>query len=498
MKKITNPLLKILAGEAKADFACLIEESNKLVVNDYYEDKFTLEQLYNEMNSNNIVDLNNLEKHLLENLGFNTTVNKISESPKISLLTLSSTDFDITIIEEYSRVLSDLFSSMNDTEKKVFDYYAENTDEILFTLDEFGSFESINKKGEAQLKYINGEIIEKHFLEVVSESNKLEVSNGFQKIIQKKIPVEFEIQLIPKVGFEEEYKVKLIPILEFDKITKLLGIASNQNALNSEKKKNEELKAKLTEATRLNTIERERAKQQISVLSELNNLKNDFISNVSHEFRTPLASIIGFAETIIDDKNLDIKVAKEFSEVILTESKRLAKLIDDILDFSELESKQQSLDKTGVNLINILNESADNFEEKCKEKNITLTRELPNSEVMIYADYERLSKVFNYLLSNALKFTNSNGRIKVMAQEFLKEVDIIISDTGIGIPEEKIPFLFDKFSKVKREGKNLPGAGFGLLTIKQIVSLHKGIIRVKSQVNKGTSFIIKLPKYSFN
>ena len=117
---------------------------------------------------------------------------------------------------------------------------------------------------------------------------------------------------------------------------------------------------------------------------------------------------------------------------------------------------------------------------------------------MIYADEERIKKVISYILSNALKFTKENGRITIVVQEFLKEVEIVISDTGIGIPEQNIPLLFDKFSKVKRTGFNLTGAGFGLVTVKQIIDLHKGLIRVKSEVNKGTSFIIRLPKYSFN
>ena len=103
-----------------------------------------------------------------------------------------------------------------------------------------------------------------------------------------------------------------------------------------------------------------------------------------------------------------------------------------------------------------------------------------------------------YILSNAVKFTNSNGRITVVVQEFLNEVEIVISDTGIGIPEQKIPLLFDKFSKIKRAGQTLSGAGFGLVTVKQIIDLHKGLIRVKSEVNKGTSFIIRLPKFNYN
>ena len=102
-------------------------------------------------------------------------------------------------------------------------------------------------------------------------------------------------------------------------------------------------------------------------------------------------------------------------------------------------------------------------------------------------------------MSNACKFTNDEGRITVLSNEFLKEVEIVISDTGVGIDEQKLPSLFDKFNKIKRSGtNNLSGAGFGLVTVKQIIDLHKGLIKVKSEVDKGTSFIIRLPKYSSN
>lgn len=97
-------------------------------------------------------------------------------------------------------------------------------------------------------------------------------------------------------------------------------------------------------------------------------------------------------------------------------------------------------------------------------------------------------------MSNAVKFTNKGGRISLLARDFLKEVEIIVSDTGIGIPKEDIPKLFQKFSKVGRTGTQIPGAGFGLAAVKQIIDLHGGLVKVKSELDKGSTFIIKLPK----
>jgi PAS domain S-box-containing protein len=382
--------------------------------------------------------------------------------------------------------------------KSHFHLLTEASGEFIFTLNEEGSFTFINKYGCEVLKYSNEEIKGKHFIELITDEYKSTVADAFQKIIREKQQISFDAEIIPKVSIEILFNLRLTPIIENGTMVQVLGVASNISVQSSEKSRSANLLEKLKEANRINSIERDRAKQQISILSELNELKNEFISNVSHELRTPLASIIGFSETIVDDKNLTVERAKEFTDVILTESKRLAKLINDVLDFSDLENEKQQLEKSSVNIIEILKESKEKFSEECLEKSITLTSNLPESEIIIFADKNRISKAINYLLSNALKFTNNNGRITIRAQEFLKEVEIVISDTGVGISEQKLPLLFDKFSKVKRVGNNLPGAGFGLVTVKQIIDLHKGLIRVKSEVDKGTSFVIKLPKYSFN
>lgn len=381
---------------------------------------------------------------------------------------------------------------------KYFHLFTNSTNDIVFILNDSGIVEFANNVLLKQSHFKLEDIIGKHFFELLHEKNKSKVAEAFQNLIANKTSVKFETEIIPKVGVEQLYEITLTPIFQNEKLTSLFGVGTNLSKAKAERGKVEDLLSKLTEANRLNAIERDRAQQQISVLNELNNLKNEFISNVSHELRTPLASIIGFAETISEDKNLTLEKAEEFNQVILTESKRLAKLINDVLDFSELESEKQKLQKTSLNIIDIINECNTNIKSESENKKITLTSRIPQSEIMIYADEERMRKVISYLLLNAVKFTKENGRITVIVQEFLKEVEIVISDTGVGIPENNIPFLFDKFSKIKRTGLNLTGAGFGLVTVKQIIDLHKGLIRVKSEVNKGTSFIIRLPKYSFN
>ncbi len=123
-----------------------------------------------------------------------------------------------------------------------------------------------------------------------------------------------------------------------------------------------------------------------------------------------------------------------------------------------------------------------------------MSKEFPQNEIVINADKERIRKVISNILSNAIKFTNPGGRISVIIQEFGKEVEIAISDTGIGIPENQIHNIFQKFTKISRPGSQITGAGFGLVSSKQIIDLHKGFIKVRSEENKGTTFIIRLPK----
>ena len=112
----------------------------------------------------------------------------------------------------------------------------------------------------------------------------------------------------------------------------------------------------------------------------------------------------------------------------------------------------------------------------------------------IIGDEERLQEVLQALLSNAVKFANNGGRITVIGQSLFKEFEIIISDTGIGIPRKDLPNIFEKFYRVSRPGQEIPGAGLGLVLSKQVIDLHKGLITVESEENKGSAFIIKLPK----
>ena len=370
----------------------------------------------------------------------------------------------------------------------------DTADDLIFVLDGFGYFSMVNKNGANALGYTPDEMIGKHFLEFISKEDETKIAESFSKILSSKNVTTFEANFLDRFDKEVTFEIGSKPMISEGEVSGMLSIGRNISNRKLNEQKIRELNAKLIEANRIISIERERGRHKITVLEELNKLKSEFISNVSHELRTPLASIVGFAETILYENDLPKETVHEFSEIILTEGKRLAKLINDLLDFSKLESGEEELNKISLNLVELMNTVLKNFENQIGEKNLVISKEYSPKEVILNADKERLTKVFVNLLANAIKFTNTGGRISIIIQEFGKEIEIAITDTGVGIPEKDLTNLFQKFNKVQRATTQIGGTGFGLVTVKQIVDLHKGFIKVRSEVNKGTTFIIRLPK----
>jgi PAS domain S-box-containing protein len=370
----------------------------------------------------------------------------------------------------------------------------DTAEDLIFTLDGFGYFNMVNKSGVNLLGYNPEEMVGKHFLEFINKDDEAGVAEAFTKILHFTGITTFEAVFLDRFNKEITFEINAKPLYDNGQVSGVLCIGRNISSRKIDEYKIRELNTKLIEASRIISIERERVKHKINVLEELNKLKSEFISNVSHELRTPLASIVGFAETIMSDQGLSKETIHEFSEIILSEGKRLAKLIDNLLDFSKLESGQDELQKTDIRVIKVIEEVLQTLSQQIKEKKLTLSKFFPEEDPIINADKERIEKVFWNLIANSIKFTNPGGRISLIVQDFGKEVEIVVSDTGIGISEKDLPYLFQKFSKVPRPGAPIGGTGIGLVIVKQIVDLHKGFIKIRSELNKGTTFLIRLPK----
>ncbi|MEG8946741.1 PAS domain-containing sensor histidine kinase [Rosettibacter firmus] len=370
----------------------------------------------------------------------------------------------------------------------------DTADDLIFILNGFGYFNMVNKNGANALGYRPEEMIGKHFLDFVDKEDESKIAEAFSKILTTQEKVIFEVSFIDRFEKSITFEIHAKPMIIDGEVAGMISIGRNITNRKLYEQKIKELNAKLIEANRIISIERERARQKITLLEELNKLKSEFVSNISHELRTPLASVVGFAETIATDSDLPKETIKEFSEIILSEGRRLAKIINDVLDFSRLETGQEELKKEEFEIQKLIDEVESDFKNEINQKELVLSKEYPQKEVKIYADRKRLKQALDNLVSNAIKYTPKGGRINLMVNDFEKEIEITVSDTGIGIPEKELPKLFQKFSKIYRPNAPVSGAGMGLAVVKQIIDLHKGVIRVKSEENKGTTFIIRLPK----
>lgn len=386
-----------------------------------------------------------------------------------------------------------LLTKLEKSEEK-FRLLIETANDLIILLNSFGYVSLVNKNGAMGLGFTPAEMLGKHFLELIDENGKNDILNAFQKILSSEQSINFEASLLDKFNHSCLFEFVATPTKDSGVISGMLAIGRDITTRRFQEEQVRELNNKLIEANRIISIERDRAKQKITVLEELNRLKNDFISRVSHELRTPLASIVGFAETIVYDEELPRDMIIEFSSIVLNEGKRLSKVIDDILDFSKLENSDTEMKKADVNIIELLKSVFNKYEKAASDKKIVYTSKLPDAEIIVYADSDMLSKALGALFENAIKFTEANGLVTLMLQDFLKESEIIISDTGVGIAENEIPFLFDKFTKGKVKLPQNIGAGLGLAYVKQVIDLHHGLIQVRSEVGKGSSFIIRLPK----
>ena len=222
--------------------------------------------------------------------------------------------------------------------------------------------------------------------------------------------------------------------------------------------------------------------------------QSDFIAHVSHELRSPLTNIRAYAETLLSDMVLDAGAQKEAFNVINTETARLIRLVNDVLDLSRMETGSLSLDIGPVVLDRLISQCVSDVKALAHGKKITLQTnyhpKLPN----IMADREKLTVGLNNVLSNAIKYTPEAGTIFVETNLDDDYIYIKVSDTGYGIAPADIDRIFERFYRIDRaETAHIEGTGLGLATTKEIVALHGGAVDVVSELNKGTEFTIKLP-----
>ncbi|WP_409297279.1 two-component system histidine kinase PnpS [Peribacillus sp. SCS-26] len=233
----------------------------------------------------------------------------------------------------------------------------------------------------------------------------------------------------------------------------------------------------------------------ITELKKLEQVRKDFVANVSHELKTPITSIKGFTETLLDGALHDEKFLKHFLGIVLKESDRMQTLIQELLDLSKIEQQGFSLSIQKVDLNKLLQETIAIFEQRAAEKEIKLTSPSLLNPLIIDGDSFRIKQIVINLVSNAIAYTPAGGAVTVSLSESREAAKLSVKDTGIGIAKEELPRIFERFYRIdKARSRNSGGTGLGLAIVKHLVEAHKGVLRVESEAGRGTEFTVEFQK----
>ncbi|MDD5408744.1 MAG: ATP-binding protein, partial [Candidatus Omnitrophica bacterium] len=294
----------------------------------------------------------------------------------------------------------------------------------------------------------------KFFLEGIRNSEIAELINsamGLAKSISKEITLIMPVQRI--------IQVNVSPIFEQDKVTGSVTVVHD-----------------------------------ITGIRRLETMRRDFVANVSHELKTPLTSIKGFVETLLEGAMEDKENSINFLKIINNHVDRLNTLIDDLLDLSYIESKEAVLSKDKLGLSGLVNEAMSGFKSQAKKKGIELSFESPQG-LEIFADKSKIEQVLVNLIDNAIKYNKEKGFVRIYSEQLADKIKIIIEDSGPGIPAKDIPRIFERFYRVdKARSRQLGGTGLGLSIVKHIIELHSGSVGVESIEGLGSKFWFILPQ----
>ncbi|MGN1271260.1 MAG: sensor histidine kinase [Clostridia bacterium] len=229
--------------------------------------------------------------------------------------------------------------------------------------------------------------------------------------------------------------------------------------------------------------------KMVKELNSIECLQKDFINNVSHEIKTPISSIQGFAK-LLEADNLSKEERKEYAGIIKEESDRLLYLSTNILKLAKLENQERIMNKTKFNIAEQIRRTISVLEPKWKEKNIKFNVNLKEQEFL--GEKDLMYQAWMNIIENSIKFSKQDGQIDIKMKTDEKNIIVEIKDYGIGMEEEKVKKIFDRFYQIDKSHTK-PGAGLGMTIAKRIIELSNGKIDVESKLNKGTTFIVTLP-----
>lgn len=229
----------------------------------------------------------------------------------------------------------------------------------------------------------------------------------------------------------------------------------------------------------------------VSKMKEIEDMQKQFLSDVSHELKTPMSAIIGSVEILKRDGMESPEIFNEFMDILLKESYRMQNIINDILELSRLDQTKVSLDYQELDVKAVVKESMDLFEPLAKEKHLSLIYHNQIKEPLIL-DYSTVKTILSNFISNAIKYSNE-GVITIKTKKEDDTFILSVQDEGIGIPKNKLNYIYDRFYQVDKSRSSKISTGLGLSIVKKIVELNQGTIDVESSVGIGSTFIVKLP-----
>ncbi len=233
----------------------------------------------------------------------------------------------------------------------------------------------------------------------------------------------------------------------------------------------------------------------ITELKQLDQIRRDFVANVSHELRTPLSILRGYIEVLFDEPQTSRQELTRILSIMERHSRRLQRLVDDLLSLAQLESSHAELEISVVRMDDLFNNLIRDWKEKLAGKNLKVIVDLPSETLVLRADGTRLEEALHNLLDNAVKFSPENGQILLRGVRCGTNVVLSVADNGIGINKEHLPRIFERFYRAdKARSRELGGTGLGLAIVKHIAQLHGGRVEAESELGRGTTIRVVLPE----
>lgn len=318
-----------------------------------------------------------------------------------------------------------------------------------------GGVDLINPAAESLLSIRSSSAVGKYHIQVVRNSS---LSENIDRVLREGKPKKLEIEAIYPI--ERNLEANLAPITRDSGTAGVIVV--------------------LHDTTEIRRLER---------------IKADFVANVSHELRTPVTAIKGFAETLMQGELDNPKAAREFVEIIYRESERLSNLIRDLLELSRIESGTWAPGRETVDMLEVVRHTISNFKAHADKAGLTILTDIPESPVYVTGDADKLVQALGNLVENSIKYTPPGGTITISLKEEGTEATVSVSDTGIGIPPEDLPRIFERFYRVDRaRSRKLGGTGLGLSIVKHIIEAHNGRVTVSSEPGRGSTFSLIIPR----